>query len=80
MHSIDQVDVRMARGTEHNGVALGPVIAIGVGGLVHRAHIGLRFHDAANQGLALPHAHKVSPQEIPGNGDCIADIFFLRKL
>ena len=67
VHAVDEIDVGMARRAEHGGVAGGLVVAVGVGGLVDGAHIGLRFRDAAHQQLALIPPHQIAADEAAGD-------------
>ena len=56
------------------------MIAIGVGGLINGAYIGLRFHYASHQRLPVPPPHQKFSQQVPRNGNRVADIFFSQKL
>ena len=80
VHPVNQIDVRMARRAEHGGVAGCLMVAVGVGGLVYDAHIGLGFHNAAYQRLAVPHPHQVLPQQILGDGNRVTQIIITQKL
>ena len=67
VHPIDEIDVRGARRGEEvlgTGRAL---IAVGVTGLVHPAHIGLGLHDAAHQSFSLKLPHQELAQQIPSH-------------
>ena len=66
VHAVDEIDVGCAR----RGVqGLGPLrsaVAVGVAGLVHTAHIGLRLRDAGGEGEPAVLPHQIFPHQRAG--------------
>ncbi len=80
VHSIDEVDIGVARRSEKSLGPGGTAIAVGVAGLVAPAHIGLSLRDAAYQITALGQAaDNVFAQQLLGNLHRVAQIKFPGK-
>ena len=67
VHAVNEIDIGVARRAEHGGVAGGLVVAVGVGGLVDGAHVGLGFRDAAHQQLPLIPPNQIAVHKTAGD-------------
>ena len=79
VHPVDEIDVGVARRAEHGGVAGGLVIAVGMGGLVDGAYIGLCLRDAADHQLPVITPRQIAARQGSGDLNRISRIKLPRK-